>query len=95
MVDLQRIYRNKDSKYLEWDVLKFADYLSADMKENKRKVDQRTEDPYQKLVRMKNEEGDLNEPLTKSQRKRGLSTGNVVTANCFMCKKYEAVGLIG
>ena len=92
VVDLQRIYRNKDSKHLEWDVLKFADYSSADLKENKRTVDQRTEDPHQKLVRMKNEEGELNEPLTKSQRERGLSTGNVVTANCFMCKKYEPVG---
>ena len=74
VVDLQRIYRNKDSKYLEWDVLKFADYLSAGLKENKSKVHQRTEDLYQKLVRTKNEEGDLNEPLTKSQRERRLIT---------------------
>ena len=92
VVDLQRVYRNKDSKYLEWDVFKFADYISADLKVNIRKVDERTEDPYQKLVRMKNKDGEFNVPLTKSQRERGLDKGNVVTANCFMCKKYEAVG---
>ena len=62
------------------------------MRENKRKVDQRTEDSYQKLVRMKNKEGGLNEPLAKYQRKRGLSKGNVVNANCFMCREYETVG---
>jgi len=33
VVDLQRIYRIEDPTYIEWDVLKFADFISVDLKE--------------------------------------------------------------
>lgn len=53
VVDLQRVYWNKDSPYLEWNVLKFADYISVDLKESKKDFNERTVNPYQKLVCIK------------------------------------------
>jgi len=32
LVDMQRLYRNVDSFYAEWDIIKFSDYVSADLK---------------------------------------------------------------
>ena len=31
VVDLFRLYRNKDQSYLEWDIIKFADHMTANL----------------------------------------------------------------
>jgi len=89
-----RVYRNKDpTKYLEWDILKFADHLCAGLSEHlKRPICMTLPDSAQILRRISNQNGDLNAPPSESQRKRGLSIGNCLTAPCYICKKYEANG---
>ena len=80
---------------MEWDVLRFADYMSADLVEievTKRSSHVSTHDPTQTLKRIRDEHGSLNAPLTETQKKRNLFTGNCITANCYVCKKYEPRG---
>ena len=93
VVDLFRVYRNKDKTYLEWDVLKFADFLSADLHEIMHRPTNLTMgDPTQVLKRITDEVGNFNKPLTKYQRERNLAKGNCVSGPCYICKKYEPEG---
>jgi len=83
----------QDRLALEWDILKFADSLSANLQEIiQRRTNLSMGDPTQVLKRITNEVGSFNKPLTKYQRERNLAKGNYVSGPCYMCKKYEPEG---
>ena len=93
VVDLQRVYRNKDPQYTDWDILKFADYIAGDLKPVEVRQSSAIILNHKRcLKRIRGKDGNMCSPLTKSQRDKGMEMGNNVVSNCFMCKKYEPDG---
>ena len=50
------------------------------------------QDLQSQLSRIINKDGSINVSSIYSQRKRGLSVGNVVSSNCIMGKTYKTTG---
>jgi hypothetical protein len=97
VVDCYRIYLNHDKqKYSKMDIVQFADEITMNLRlrtPKKATTLQAERNTIQgqdiRLERITNENGDIHRQPTDLQRtKLGRATGNSITANCYICRKY-------
>jgi hypothetical protein len=97
VVDCYRIYLNHDKqKYEKMDIVQFADELSLHLRLREQKKaptlasHQNTADGHDmRLERITNSLGEIRrQPMTTQMNKYRRASGNSITANCYICRKY-------